>query len=28
MRRAAFGRRQIEMKWQLAHDIFGDCDQA
>jgi hypothetical protein len=28
MRRAAFGRRQIEMRWQIALDISGDCYEA
>jgi hypothetical protein len=28
MRRAAFGRRQIEMRWQILHEISGDCYEA
>jgi len=28
MRRAAFGRRQIEMTWQITHEISGDRYEA
>jgi hypothetical protein len=28
IRRAAFGRRQIEIRWQIVHDISGDCYEA
>jgi hypothetical protein len=26
--RAAFGRRQIEMRWRITHEISGDCYEA
>ena len=28
MGRAAFGRRQIEMRWRITHEISGECYEA